>query len=120
MEIVLFVIIAFLLALVLLLWMRLQRQNRKIRELETAALPPKQQQEVSLPEDKPSEEIRLTRREMEIVRLCCEGLASKEIAEKLSISPRTVDTHKINIFRKLGVNTTVDLLRWAQRRGILN
>ena len=52
----------------------------------------------------------LTTREREIARLCCEGLLSKEIADRLNISVRTVETHKNNIFRKLGINTTAELV----------
>ena len=54
-------------------------------------------------------EIRLTQREQEIARLCCEGLLNKEIADRLDISQRTVETHKNNIFHKLGINTTAEL-----------
>ena len=58
----------------------------------------------------------LTLREMEIVRLCCEGLQSKEIASRLNISKRTVETHKNNIFRKLGISSTADLVRLVDKR----
>lgn len=52
----------------------------------------------------------LTTREREIALLCCEGLLNKEIADRLSISQRTVETHKNNIFRKLGINSTTELV----------
>ena len=55
---------------------------------------------------------RLTQREKEIARLCCEGLLSKEIADRLDISQRTVETHKNNIFHKLGINTTAELKKY--------
>ena len=61
---------------------------------------------------------KLTAREQEIARLCCDGLLSKEIADRLNISVRTVETHKNNIFRKVGINTTaelVDLIRGGQK-----
>ena len=58
----------------------------------------------------------LTLREMEIVRHCCEGLQSKEIATRLNISKRTVETHKNNIFRKLGIGSTADLIRLVDKR----
>ncbi len=58
----------------------------------------------------------LTLREMEIVRLCCEGLQRKEIASRLNISKRTVETHKNNIFRKLGISSTADLVRLVDKR----
>lgn len=58
----------------------------------------------------------LTAREQEIARLACEGLLSKEIAARLNISQRTVESHKNNIFRKLGINTTVELVRLMSQR----
>ena len=61
-------------------------------------------------------EIHLTAREIEIAELCAKGMISKEIAMKLGISQRTVETHKNNIFKKLGINNTVDLMRYMQMR----
>lgn len=58
-------------------------------------------------------EIVLTKREMEVAELCAQGLISKEIASKLKISQRTVETHKNNIFKKLGINNTVELARYV-------
>ena len=66
--------------------------------------------EVSLPE------VRLTSREIEIAELCAQGMINKEIAVKLGISQRTVETHKNNIFKKLGINNTVELMRYMQMR----
>jgi len=62
----------------------------------------------------------LTPMEREIVALCGKGLVSKEIADHLNISFRTVDKHKNNIFRKLGINNTRELLKYAIRVGIVN
>ena len=53
----------------------------------------------------------LTKREMEIVDMLKEGLSSKEIAERLFISNRTVEVHRYNIFRKLGVTNIVSLIK---------
>ncbi|MBO7192340.1 MAG: LuxR family transcriptional regulator [Bacteroidales bacterium] len=61
-------------------------------------------------------EIHLTAREMEIAELCAKGMISKEIAVKLGISQRTVETHKNNIFKKLGINNTIELMRYMQMR----
>ena len=66
--------------------------------------------EVSLPE------VRLTSREIEIAELCAKGMINKEIAANLGISQRTVETHKNNIFKKLGINNTVELMRYMQMR----
>lgn len=52
----------------------------------------------------------LTAREREVAEYCCKGMLTKDIAEKMNLSHRTVETHKNNIFRKLGINTTVELV----------
>ncbi|MDR1779105.1 MAG: response regulator transcription factor [Tannerella sp.] len=61
----------------------------------------------------------LTSRETEIIALCRSGLQSKEIANRLNIEPRTVETHKNNIFRKLGINNTVEMVQYAIKAGII-
>ena len=61
-----------------------------------------------------------TEREREIIKLCNEGLQSKQIADRFNISPRTVDTHKTNIFKKLGINNTVEMVQYAMKYGIIN
>lgn len=53
----------------------------------------------------------LTSKETEIVQLICQRMKSKEIAEKLFISPRTVDKHAENIYNKISVNTRAELIR---------
>jgi two-component system response regulator NreC len=59
----------------------------------------------------------LTSREREVFDLAAEGLNNNEIAAQLSISPRTAETHRANIMRKLGLRTQTDLVRYAIRRG---
>lgn len=61
----------------------------------------------------------LTSREREILQLTAEGYSATEIADRLSISSRTVETHRANLMRKLGLRTQTDLIRYALRRGIL-
>ncbi|MBQ2598632.1 MAG: response regulator transcription factor, partial [Bacteroidales bacterium] len=56
----------------------------------------------------------LTAREREIALLCSKGLVNKEIADRLALSLRTVETHKNNIFRKLGINSTAELVDLLQ------
>ena len=51
--------------------------------------------------------------------MCCEGLSSKEIAAQMELSVRTVDTHKANIFRKLKIKSTVELVKYVAETGML-
>jgi DNA-binding NarL/FixJ family response regulator len=62
----------------------------------------------------------LTEREIQIVRLITEGLSNREIAERLGISVKTVDTHRGNILEKLNVHNTAELIKYAMRKGIVN
>jgi DNA-binding NarL/FixJ family response regulator len=62
----------------------------------------------------------LTPREQEIMVLLAEGLSSKEIADKLFISPKTVDNHRSNILRKLNLHSVIELIRYAARLGIID
>lgn len=61
----------------------------------------------------------LTTREREIMQLTAEGNSSSKIAEMLSISSRTVETHRTNLMRKLNLQNQADVIRYALRRGIL-
>jgi DNA-binding NarL/FixJ family response regulator len=60
----------------------------------------------------------LSRREREIFRLAVLGSSSRELAERLFISVKTVDSHLLNIARKLGVRMTAGLVRFAAEHGI--
>ena len=61
----------------------------------------------------------LTERECEVVRLLADGMSSKEAATRLKISIRTVESHRINISRKLGFNSIAKLVHYAIRHGIV-
>lgn len=61
----------------------------------------------------------LSAREMEIFKLFAEGTSNRQIAEKLFISVRTVETHKNNIMKKIGLKTTVDLVKFAIKNNII-
>ena len=61
----------------------------------------------------------LTAREREVLHLVVEGHTSAEIADRLFVSRRTVETHRANLMRKLGLRTHTDLIRYALQRGIL-
>jgi len=62
---------------------------------------------------------RITPREREIVQLLAEGKSSKEVAESLSISVKTADTHRANIMRKLDMHSVTELVRYAVRNQIV-
>ena len=53
------------------------------------------------------------------LRLMAEGLTNQQIADKLFISIRTVETHRINLTQKLGVHNTAGLVKEAYRRGLI-
>jgi DNA-binding NarL/FixJ family response regulator len=61
----------------------------------------------------------LSPREREVLQLAAEGFGNQEIAEKLFISPRTSETHRTNLMRKLGLQTQTDLVRFAIRKGLI-
>lgn len=61
----------------------------------------------------------LTKRELEIIEACCNGLLGKEIADKFNISLRAVNSHKTNIFNKLGLSSSVEMVRFALEHGII-
>jgi DNA-binding NarL/FixJ family response regulator len=56
-----------------------------------------------------------TKRELEIIRLVCQGYTSPEISENLHISLKTVETHRFNILQKSNVRNTAGLILWAIR-----
>lgn len=62
----------------------------------------------------------LSRREVEIVQLLCEGLSSKEIARHLHISAKTVENHRYNIYRKCEVDSIAGLMRHAIQQGFVS
>jgi two-component system, NarL family, response regulator NreC len=62
---------------------------------------------------------KLSPREAEVLRLIALGHTSVEIAERLHLSPRTIETHRTRIHRKLGIAARSDLVRYALRRGML-
>jgi DNA-binding NarL/FixJ family response regulator len=61
----------------------------------------------------------LTQRELEILKLIAEAYSSKEIAEMLVISVKTVERHRANILEKLGMRDRVELTRYAIKRGLV-
>lgn len=62
----------------------------------------------------------LTPREQEVMRLLAEGLSRNEIGEKLFISPKTVENHRTNIMNKLELHSTIELIRYAAKLGLID
>ena len=52
----------------------------------------------------------LTEREMQIATECCKGKSARAIAEELGLSKRTIESHKHNIYHKLGINNNIALI----------
>jgi DNA-binding NarL/FixJ family response regulator len=61
----------------------------------------------------------LTSREREVLQLAAQGLSNAEVGKRLAISPRTAETHRANLLRKLGLQTQTDLVRFAVNRGLV-
>ena len=61
----------------------------------------------------------LTPRERQVLHLITEGLTNRQIAHRLEISPRTVEMHRANLTRKLGVQSAAELIRYALQHGII-
>lgn len=62
----------------------------------------------------------LTAREQEVLVLLAEGLSTGQVADKLFISPKTAENHRSNIMRKLGLHSTVELIRYAAKLGLID
>jgi DNA-binding CsgD family transcriptional regulator len=66
-----------------------------------------------------TQSIKLTKREIEVLTLVIEGKSSKEVADQLFVSKRTVDFHLANIYEKLDVQNRVQAFREATRLGLI-
>jgi DNA-binding NarL/FixJ family response regulator len=62
----------------------------------------------------------LSEREREVFQLVAEGHSNKEIADLLSVSPSTVDTHRTHVLQKLDLHSTAELVLYAVRRGVIS
>lgn len=62
----------------------------------------------------------LTSREQEVMVMLAEGFSAKEVAEKLFISPRTVENHRSSIMRKLDLHSNHELIRYAAKLGLID
>jgi len=70
-------------------------------------------------EEKTDSYIQLSPREMDIVKACCQGKLSKEIADEFGISKKTVDNHKSAIYQKLGICNNTELILFAIKHDIV-
>jgi len=61
----------------------------------------------------------LPKRQLQVLLLMCAGLTGKEIAQRLGISPKTVEFHRAGIYKRLGLKTTAHLVRYAIRMGLI-
>jgi DNA-binding NarL/FixJ family response regulator len=66
------------------------------------------------------EPVQLSAREQEIIALIAEGLTNTQIAERLYLSPHTVNTHRKNIMQKLGVKNTASIVMYAVKTNLIN
>jgi DNA-binding NarL/FixJ family response regulator len=62
----------------------------------------------------------LTPREQEVMRLLAEGLSTRDIGQRLFISPKTVENHRANIMKKLEIHSTIELVRYAAKLGLID
>jgi DNA-binding NarL/FixJ family response regulator len=62
----------------------------------------------------------LSTRELEVLKHICEGLTTTEIGDKMCISPRTVEGHRLRIMEKLGVNNTAKLVAFAIKNDLVD
>lgn len=74
---------------------------------------------LSQSEEKEDEQYGLTDRELELLAHLADGATNNEIAETLSISPKTVARHRENIMRKLNLRNRIELVKFAIRKGII-
>jgi DNA-binding NarL/FixJ family response regulator len=61
----------------------------------------------------------LTPRELEVVKLIAEAYTNRQIAETLKLSEKTIESHRANVFAKLGMRDRVEIVRYAIRRGLV-
>ena len=72
-----------------------------------------------LEEGRPGPRDELTPRELEVVKLIAEAYTNRQIAEALTLSEKTVESHRGNVLAKLGMRDRVELVRYAIRRGLV-
>jgi len=71
-------------------------------------------------EREPAGQVPLTEREREVLQLIAEGKSTRQIADSLFISPKTVEVHRSHLMEKLGLHNTAEIVRYALRKGIVD
>jgi len=71
------------------------------------------------PKNNPDPQVTLTKREIDVLRLIARGYTNSQIAQQLSVSPRTVEGHRANLMDKLNLHSRVELVEYAERQGLL-
>ncbi len=64
------------------------------------------------------QQINLTQRELQLIKMICNGFTNKEIGDKLSISSRTVETHRSNLMRKINVTNVSGIIQFSIRNNL--
>jgi two-component system, NarL family, response regulator LiaR len=72
-----------------------------------------------IPDERKREDLRITRRELEILELIAQGLSNREIAEKLFVSENTVKTHSSRVFDKLGARRRTQAVQLGKEFGLI-
>lgn len=73
-----------------------------------------------LTEDRSEPYEELTDRERETLKLVVEGYKTRQIAEILSVTTKTVEAHRASLMKKLGMHSSIELVKYALRRGIIS
>ena len=63
---------------------------------------------------------KLTQRERQVMKYLAEGRSSKDVAERLYISPKTAENHRASLMRKLGMHSTAELIRYSVKLGLID
>ncbi len=74
----------------------------------------------AVPGEVQSSTVQLTPRQTEVLRLVVEGLSSKEIARRLDVSVKTVDSHRTGLMKQLDIHEVTGLVRYAMRTGLIS
>jgi DNA-binding NarL/FixJ family response regulator len=94
--------------------------RRKLYKTDAMAAPVLKSATVKPLPDESNKLALLSQRELEIIKLTCNEYSSNVIAERLNLSPHTVNTHRKNILQKLGVKTQMGLVRFALQNGLID